>query len=367
MPTYIHHIETLVPETSYPQERIVATLKRCVARGDRRTERIIHHLYAHSGIEKRHSAMTDFVEGNPGGAFYNPETDTILTPSTEVRNQLYTQSARELLPALVEKAIARCPHVSPSDLTHLITVSCTGFFQPGPDFAILQSLGLHAGVERYHLGFMGCYAAFPALRMAQAFCTANPNATVLVVCLELCSLHLQWTSQLDDLLAGSVFADGAGAVVLSGREPESGGYRLDAFASAIAPANDSDMAWTIGDTGFRMRLSSYVPEILQANVEGAISPVLEKAGLSREAIDRWAVHPGGRAIVDKVEKGLSLPETALEASRNVLREYGNMSSTTILFVLHEIGRQQNLTRGERVLAMSFGPGLTVETAILTAV
>jgi predicted naringenin-chalcone synthase len=367
MSVYIHHIETLLPETSYPQEKVAATLKRCVAGGDRRTEKIIHYLYTNSGIEKRHSVVKDFEEGSAGGPFYDPVTDTVLSPSTETRNDIYTQAAREMLPCLAERAFAHCPGIAPTDLTHLITVSCTGFFQPGPDFAILKALGLTAGVERYHLGFMGCYAAFPALRMARDFCIANPEAVVLVVCLELCSLHLQWTNGMDDLLAGSVFADGAAAVIVSGREPERGGLRLDGFASAIAPAADSDMAWTIGDTGFRMRLSSYVPEILETNVESAIVPILTKTNLERDAVTHWAVHPGGRAILDKVERGLSLPADALAASRAVLKTCGNMSSSTVLFVLNELWRRQNWQTNERTLAMSFGPGLTVETAILTAV
>jgi predicted naringenin-chalcone synthase len=214
---------------------------------------------------------------------------------------------------------------------------------------------------------MGCYAAFPALRMAKAFCEANPEAVVLVVCLELCSLHVQWTASMDDLLAGSVFADGASATVVSAREPQSttGALRLDAFSSAIAPAGDSDMAWTIGDVGFQMRLSSYVPEIIQSNVKDAIQPILEKAVRTQEQVTHWAVHPGGRAILDRVERGLDLPESALAASREVLRNCGNMSSATILFVLKEL-LSHGVAPEDTLLAMAFGPGLTIETALLTA-
>jgi predicted naringenin-chalcone synthase len=366
MPVYIHHIETLTPPTHYAQADIAAVLKRTVGQIDRRTEKIIHHLYAQSGIEQRASAVTDFLPDGEAGIFYDRETDTFSCPTTNARNELYTKTARAMFAQVAVNAFAATPEFSPSDLTHLITVSCTGFFQPGPDFAILQALGLSAGVERYHLGFMGCYAAFPALRMARAFCEANPDAVVLVVCLELCSLHVQWTAGMDDLLAGSVFADGAGAAIVSGRKPVRPALSLDAFSSAIAPAADTDMAWTIGDEGFRMRLSSYVPEIIQSNVCAAIAPILEKTSQTQEQVDHWAVHPGGRAILDKVEKGLDLPPTALAASREVLRNCGNMSSATILFVLKEL-----LARGvapeESVLAMAFGPGLTIETAMLRGV
>ena len=364
MAVYLHHIETLVPSSSHSQSDIAAALKKSVGKGDRRTEKIIHHLYAHSGIERR-AVSSDFVPGAKAGIFYDPDADAFLCPSTQARNDLYTTTARKMFPEIARNSFANAPGFTPADLTHLITVSCTGFFQPGPDFAILEALGLHANVERYHLGFMGCYAAFPALRMAKAFCEANPDAVVLVVCLELCSLHVQWTAEMDDLLAGSVFADGASAAIISARKPVGPALRIDAFASAIAPAGESDMAWTIGDIGFKMRLSSYVPEIIQANIEEAIQPVLEKCGQTQASISRWAVHPGGRAILDKVEKGLALSPGDLAASREILRRCGNMSSATILFVLQEI-LSGSVEPGEATLAMSFGPGLTVETAVLTA-
>jgi predicted naringenin-chalcone synthase len=364
MPVYIHHIETLQPPVSYPQEQIAAVLKKTVAAGDRRMEKIIHHLYAQSGIEKRHSVVADLLLGAPQGIFYDREKEVFLCPSTNARNELYTTAAREMFAKIAIEAFAATPQFAPSDLTHLITVSCTGFFQPGPDFAILKALGLHAGVERYHLGFMGCYAAFPALRMAKAFCEANPDAVVLVVCLELCSLHVQWTSGMDDILAGTVFADGASAAIVSSKKPSGSALKLDAFASAIAPAEDTDMAWTIGDEGFRMRLSSYVPQIIESKVEEAIVPVLTKVGKVARDVDHWAVHPGGRAILDKVEKGLNLPPEALNASREVLRTCGNMSSATILFVLKEL-MARGVAPEESLLAMSFGPGLTIETAMLS--
>ncbi len=157
---------------------------------------------------------------------------------------------------------------SVADVTHIIFASCTGFTNPGPDYHIIRELGLNPGVERYTLGFMGCYAAFPALRMAGQFCEANPRAVVLVVCLELCSLHLQINDQPDSILANSLFADGAAAVVVSSRKPppEIPAYRLQSFASALVTDGEADMAWDIGNEGFNIVLSSYVPEILGARV-----------------------------------------------------------------------------------------------------
>ena len=361
MPVYVHRIETLLPPASYAQSDIAAALLRSLPESSRRAAKTIHQLYSNSGIERRHSVVEDFAPGAAAGIFYEPTSGSFRCPSTGARNELYTRSAKWMLPCVAERATEDAP----GPVTHLITVSCTGFFQPGPDFAIMKALDLPAGVERYHLGFMGCYAAFPALRMAKAFCQQDPDAVVLVVCLELCSLHIQWTESLDDLLAGSVFADGAAAAVVSARPPTGPALTLDAFASALAPARDDDMAWTIGDTGFLMRLSSYVPGILEANLLPSLAPLLQKSGRTKETIDRWAVHPGGRAILDRVERGLGLPGSSLKESREVLKNCGNMSSATVLFVLGEMLRSQ-IKPGEAVVAMAFGPGLTVETALLSA-
>jgi predicted naringenin-chalcone synthase len=360
--SYIHHIETLVPDACLSQDFLRDTFKQLVAKGDRRTERLIHRLYSQSGIETRYSVLGGFDENLPGQLFYDAASNTPRTPTTQARNQLYTTAIQAMAPKLAQSLLA-ASDFSLSEITHVITVSCTGFFQPGPDFLIGKLLG--PSVERYHLGFMGCYAAFPALRMADAFCKGNPDAVVLVMCIELCTLHLQWNTELDDLLAGSVFADGLGAVLVSRRPPKVGtrALQMNHFASAIAPAEDSDMAWTIGDTGFRMRLSLYVPQIIESEVSGAIAPLLNKARLSQNQIQHWAVHPGGRAILDKVESGLALSPTDLQSSRETLRQFGNMSSATIFFVLKEL--LKITTSGEKVVAMAFGPGLTVESALLT--
>ncbi|HSI62941.1 MAG TPA: 3-oxoacyl-[acyl-carrier-protein] synthase III C-terminal domain-containing protein, partial [Candidatus Saccharimonadia bacterium] len=204
------------------------------------------------------------------------------------------------------------------------------------------------------------------LRMAAQFCEANPRAVVLVMCLELCSLHMQVNSHQDSILANSLFADGAAAAIVSARTPVAGQacFRLDGFMSSLVSAGEADMAWDIGDEGFNIVLSSYVPDIIQSSLQPILEDNFRQKDLSLEEIDAWAVHPGGRAILDKVEQSLSLPKSALEVSRNVLRDYGNMSSATVLFVLKEMlegaGAESALT-----CAIAFGPGLTVETALLT--
>jgi predicted naringenin-chalcone synthase len=267
------------------------------------------------------------------------------------------RESKRLSLAVAQAAIHQCPMFQPTDITHVITVSCTGFYNPGPDYDVVLGLALPARVERYHLGFMGCYAALPALRMAQQFCQANPDAVVLIVCLELCTLHLQVKGDVDSLLGNALFADGAAAVVVSARAPDRPTLALGDFQSALALEGKGEMAWEIGDRGFNLVLSSYVPDIIASN----LLPILE----STRSIDRWAVHPGGKAILDRVERGLELAPDELAASRSVLRDYGNMSSVTILFVLERL--LSELVPGQRLCALAFGPGLTLQTAVFEAV
>ncbi|MBS3966575.1 MAG: type III polyketide synthase [Truepera sp.] len=361
MAVYVHHLETLLPETAYSQARAREVMSRLSEQ--RFTQRVIQQIYRHSAIDTRYSVIPDFQEGHPGGLFFEPRQG-LRSPGTKARNDLYTEHARLIYPALAKKALVGSSF-SPAEITHLVTVSCTGFYAPGPDYDIIKQLALRPGVERYHLGYMGCYAALPALRMAAAFCRADPAAVVLVVCLELCSLHLQLSEVPDALVAASVFADGAAAAVVSAREPEGPALKVTRWHSALTPVGAAAMTWTIGDQGFEMVLSSYVPDILEAHLEQAVTPLLEGAGVAREEVQHWAVHPGGRAILDKAQQGLRLSAEQLAPSREVLRRYGNMSSATILFVLREVVQQAQA--GERVCAMAFGPGLTVESGLFQAV
>ncbi|WP_009958012.1 type III polyketide synthase [Verrucomicrobium spinosum] len=368
MPAYIHHISTQVPGHTYRQSDIRDRIKSWTR--DLRTRRLIHNVYNRSGIETRASVLGDFEpDGASGPALYQTASSadgtTVLPTGTAARNACYSREARTLAVQVARQALNGAEGFSVADVTHIIFASCTGFTNPGPDYHIIRELGLNPGVERYTLGFMGCYAAFPALRMAGQFCEANPRAVVLVVCLELCSLHLQINDQPDSILANSLFADGAAAVVVSSRKPppEIPAYRLQSFASALVTDGEADMAWDIGNEGFNIVLSSYVPEILGARVRALMEGILQRNGLKIEEIDSWAVHPGGRAILDKVEEALHLPATALRASRQILRDFGNMSSATVLFVLKELLDSAD-TPAALTCAMAFGPGLTVETAVL---
>ncbi len=358
MPAYLHAIQTAVPKTSYSQDEAAQVMLASLTPGSR-ASKLVHRIYAHSGIDKRHSVITDLRDG--GGDFIDDQ-GSFRSPTTGTRNDHYMAHARPLFKAAGRSVLDAADGFSADDVTHVITASCTGFYAPGPDFHLVKDLGLAPSVRRVHVGFMGCYAAFPALNMARAFCAEDPNAVVLVVCLELCSLHLEPSEEVDDILAFSVFADGASAALVTGQPPASGAaFRFESMDSTIAPDSESDMAWTIGDKGFKMVLSTYVPKILEANIGGVVDPVLEQSGWTRDDITHWAVHPGGRAILDKVRNGLDIDDAPLTASRSVLAEYGNMSSATILFVLKE--SLANASSGEKAMAMAFGPGLTVETGL----
>lgn len=367
MPAWIHRIETSLPDFSFSQEEAMVKMQEWAR--DERERRLIRAVYRNSGIDRRHSVLRN-LDGHGEDAFFLRAQDgTIKGPGTAARNDLFAAESRAISVELARKTIGNCTGIGPGDVTHVITVSCTGFYNPGPDYYIVRELGLSDATQRYHLGFMGCYAAFPALRMACQFCEADPRAVVLVMCVELCSIHLQLTGTEDNLLANSLFADGAGAAIVSAREPAPGdsSCRIEGFRSALVPSGEQEMTWRIGDHGFDIVLSSYVPKLIGANIRAMVLPSLAAVGLSPEDIDTWAVHPGGKAIIDQVQKGLGLSPGRVRASREVLRTCGNMSSASILFVLEEILRNPSDAAPERVCAIAFGPGLTVELATLAAI
>ncbi len=363
MPAHIHHIATGVPEFAYSQQ--LACRRMMGWARSARTRRIIDVIYDRSGIDKRHSVCGDFQHEAGGPLFVTLPDGSLVPPGTAERNALYARASRELSVRLARRALDECGGFSKDDVTHVIFASCTGFACPGPDYHIVRELGLGDSVERYSIGFMGCYAAFPALRMAATICEASPHAVVLVMCLEFCSLHLQVSDEPDSIVANSLFADGAACAIVSARQPSPArpAYLVRGFHSAIIPSSEAHMAWEIGNHGFNMMLSSYVPDLIGANVPSILEDMLGQSGYAAEDIDAWAIHPGGRAILDKIETSLSLRAPALDASRKVLRDFGNMSSATVMFVLKEMLSSPE-TPGPLTLAMAFGPGLTLEAAVL---
>lgn len=360
MSVFIHDIATSVPPFSSDQQHIREVMKKHVG-ADRKTQAIIHRIYTQSGIRKRHSVIEDFTPNEGGSLFFNGKKDP---PGTAARNNVYEREARKLFVDAAQNLTADNPHFSSDEITHVITVSCTGFYAPGPDYDIVKTLDLSPATQRFHVGFMGCYAAFPALKMARSFCTSDPEAVVLVVCAELCTLHFQFKNDVDNLLSGSVFGDGAAGMLISARKPKNKAFEITGFASSLALNGEKDMAWTIGDHGFDMVLSTYVPDIIRDNLDAVIQPLFQQYQLAKQDIDHWAIHPGGRAILDKIEQSQKLDPELLSASRATLSNYGNMSSATILFVLKNL-LDKSPRSGQKILSVAFGPGLTIESGLLS--
>lgn len=366
MTPYIHRLETFVPGHAGSQDDIAKIFGSWA--GDPTGARVIRHVFHRSGIARRHSVIPDFIHPEQATVFRQDAGGCLIEPTTQERNRCYARHAGPICVELARRLVDGQSGFTAEDVTHVITVSCTGFVNPGPDWNIVTELGLAPTVERYHLGFMGCYAALPALRMARQFCLARPDAVVLVVSIELCSLHMRTKSDADSILGNALFSDGAAAALVSAQPPvgDQPVFALDHFASALAAEGKGDMAWEIGNHGFNLVLSAYVPDVIEANVGRIVNDLLAPRGLAPSDVQLWAVHPGGKAILDKVEKSLGLAPWQIQAPREVLRDYGNMSSATVLFVL-----QRLLTNAAKesatVATMAFGPGLTIECGLLTLV
>ena len=377
MAVTLRSLEVAVPDTFLVQDE-VRDIFASQPGMSRLATRLVGASFDSSGIDTRHSAVAEMdllerPETDDPPQFFNSTTGEILNPSTGVRNDVYVREATRLYIDSAAAALTACEGIDKTDVTHVITVSCTGFFSPGPDYRIVRSLDLDPSVQRYHLGFMGCYAAFPAMRQAKTICDADPNAVVLVVSVELCSIHVRVSDDPDTILGSSLFGDGAAAAIITGREDlgETRALQLDHFETVLTPVGEEAMAWNIGDNGFEMVLGTYVPKIIDAHIVDALAPLLahDDALAEREyrQIEHWAIHPGGRSILDKVEAKLELDADQLTPSREVLRRFGNMSSATVMFVLKQILEQPGSSNGERICSMAFGPGLTVETGLFTTI
>lgn len=374
---HLRGLSTVVPPTVLPQPA-VRDVFAAQPGLNRLAQRIITTSFDVSGIERRYTVLEELTFDQRGDdpVFFDRTTGDLLMPGTKARNDIYAVEATKLYLEAGRAAIASTPGIEASDITHVVTVSCTGFYAPGPDYMLVRDLGLGPAVQRYHLGFMGCYASIPALRTATQFCEADPDAVVLVVSVELCTLHLRSSNDPDTIVASSLFADGAGAGIVTARplEPGERALSLDRFETRITPVGEGDMAWKIGDHGFEMVLSNAVPSIIDDHITGALEPLFAPdehlaealaTDAASEHVAHWAIHPGGRSILDKVESRLALTEAQLVPARSTLRDFGNMSSVTVLFVLRNILDAADSADGDRVAAMAFGPGLTVESALLT--
>ena len=343
---YLHAIGTAHP----PHDVHSAFQAWAAGRVTTRARPVFERMAARAGIARRWSVLPPLAgaaaEAAPG-AFYASDPP----PGTAARMAIYAEAAPDLALAAVEDLRARADLAG---ITHLVVASCTGFVAPGLDQIVARRLGLSPAVERLLIGFMGCYAAIVALRSARHIVRSDPQARVLVICCELSSLHLQDTDDLESLLAMLQFGDGAAAALVTATP---GGFALGAPFAATLPDSDSLIRWTITDHGFVMHLSGEVPRRIAHALADADFAATVTEGQGAAAIDGWAVHAGGRSILDAVETSLALPPAALASARGVLHDHGNMSSATLMFTLARMLDGPPVTRG---VALAFGPGLAAE-------
>ncbi len=335
----------------------------CDAYNDETVSRKLKILFHSSGIEQRHSVLPDF--GRSEKTIFAGEN----RPDVEQRMQVYQRNASDLAVRAVQNSISNLnERVNYADITHLITVTCTGMYAPGPDTEIMEKLGLQKNIERFSVNFTGCNAAFPALKIADKIVKADKNSKVLVVCFELCTLHFQPKNDHNNLLSNTIFSDGAAAaLIVSNHEAEKQklpGFTIRDFHSVLLNNGKKLMQWHIKPINFEMVLNAKVPGFIGENINQLISECKQKFNISPPEIGQWAVHPGGRKIVDEVKKQLNISPEKIEASYRVLKTFGNMSSPTILFVLNDL-LQNGRSSGEKIFAVGFGPGISVDTALMT--
>ena len=356
------HVATASPPYVVSQQRAAEELKRRM--GERpAVARMIDAAASRSGIETRSVVVPD-ADPSTATRFYSPDP-TVPSPDTKQRMMMYKKWANTLSVAAVTDVL-KVTGLEPSSINRLITVSCTGFSAPNFDHHLISTLGLSPGVQRTHIGFMGCAATLVGFTSVLESLRngGGERRTTLLVSVELCSLHLQTEPTRDNILANMIFADGCGAALFSTAEGIPAQARIVETSSHIFPASTEFMGWEIGNHGFEMMLSSQLPEIIEQQAVPVAKQMIGRLGLSPERIRYWALHPGGRAIIDALQTGLQLTDEQTEPSRAVLRQYGNMSSASILFVLKELFSRSRMQADDWLCAIAFGPGLSMELVLM---
>jgi predicted naringenin-chalcone synthase len=359
-------IGTAVPQYSAKQSNILAFMKTAYA--SEVASRKLTVLFHNSGIQTRYSVLPDFGNHQPDSCFFNVNQHV---PDVTQRLTAFKENAPVLAIGAMKDAFQKLnTTITDFKITHLITVTCTGIYAPGLGAALVEHLNLPNEIFHTAINYMGCNAAFPALNLADMITKTNEDAKVLVVCVELCTLHFQAVDNSDNLLANTIFGDGAAAVVVvsdkAAKKNQQPGLFINGFYSLLLNKGKNLMAWNITPMNFEMVLDSSIPEFIGNNVNEIVQKASEKLNINPSSIQKWAIHPGGKKILDSVKKQMQLSDSDTQYSYKVLSEYGNMSSPTILFVLNEMMQAEH-TNGETIFSIGFGPGLSIETALLTYV
>lgn len=364
----LYSIGTAVPQHKISQEHFYSILSANNSL-DRSEKLMLRSIYKNCGISFRHSVLQEFSR--------NESADhLIFYPSTgkkgagiEKRMELFNRYAIQLAKSAIENAMLKIPDFKKERITHLITFSCTGMTAPGIDIQIVEEFGLSNSIERTCINFMGCYAAINALKMAGHICKSNPDAVVLLCGVELCTLHYSPGVSSDELVANALFSDGAAAAIVANRSAVFQPYcalKLMEFFSSFHSSGKSDMTWNIGANGFNLKLSSYVPDLIQSEISTFIDALIRQSKVELKEISHYAIHPGGVKILEACQNALHTSKSQNNDSYAILDQYGNMSSVTVLFVLERLMKKlTNADRDQLIVSAAFGPGLTMESMLLS--
>lgn len=361
-------IQTSIPPYKVNQKSAAEELKKRMGENPV-VHRLIDTASRYSGIESRHLVIPD-GDSQAEVKFYSDGRD-VLNPGTAERMQEYEKWVKLLSYNAVRELLDR-NNINPSAISRIITISCTGLFAPGLDQYLTHEFSFPLTARKTNIGFMGCAASINGLALALeslALADEKEDSAVLMLAVELCSLHLQTEATRDNILSNVIFSDGCAAALFSRslNFRDKAKFELTAAFSHSFENSSEMMAWKIGNNGFEMTLSQELPQIIYDKAVPALLNILHNAGIKKEDVKYWALHPGGRAILDSLQKGLQLTDHQVRHSRCVLKEFGNMSSPTILYVIKEILNEEDLQPGGIMCAVAFGPGLTMEVALLRAV
>ena len=355
MTSYLSHIGTALPKHKFYQSNVINYILEHGSYGVDDVRKL-KTIYRASGIDTRYSVLPDFAQESKQNFLFLNGTK----PGLNNRMNVYKENALNLAVDAIKNALCE-EHLF--KVTHLITVSCTGMYAPGLDIDLVKALPLPKNTARACVNFMGCYGVFNAICLADSISKADQNNLVFIVSVELCTLHYTNTPSLDQMLANALFADGAASVLVSGKPLTNKSFRIKSAHTEIFPEHEDQMAWNIGDHSFEMILSDKLSSHIRKQIPDFVSKLLQ-ADTQLKGISYAAIHPGGKKILMDIEKELSLDQEMTKYSHEVLREYGNMSSATILFVLQKILQQPDHDSEKQILAMAFGPGITIEGLLL---
>ena len=349
-------IGTAVPPYCHQQMDILHFMQQVYA-GNDAEKRKIKFLYSQSGIQQRHSVIADYSKPIQDWKFYAQSENLEPFPSLEKRMEVFFKKAPSLSVDAIRSCLNHRHH--PKDITHLITVSCTGMSAPGLDLQVMELMDFKKNIFRTSINFMGCYAAIHALKLADTICKSDKKAQVIIVCTELCTLHFQREATMDNIASSLLFGDGSAAALITTDNHEATGLTIDHFYSEVITKGKRDMAWELSSSGFLMTLSGYIPDLIEEDFRELIERAVQMQNIDVASITDWCIHPGGKRILEAIAKSLPLTKNELNDSYDILNDYGNLSSATILFVLKRIMEKKKPI--PKLMAAAFGPGLTIET------